>query len=65
LDYAAPRHRSKIMIGHHPELIEAMQVMEDAELEIIMLGIVVENEGAVLLQELEHFFGAQGDILVV
>jgi len=42
-----------------------MQVMEDAELEIIMLGIVVENEGAVLLQELEHFFGAQGDILVV
>jgi hypothetical protein len=35
-----------IVIDHHPGLVEAMQVVEDAELKIVMLGVVVKNEGA-------------------
>jgi hypothetical protein len=44
-----------IVIDHHPEFVQAIQVVEDVELEIVMSGMVVENDGAVSFRELFRF----------
>ena len=49
----------------HADLVQAVQVVEDAELEVVMLFAGIADEGAVGRVELLRFGGGDGDVLVM
>lgn len=48
-----------------PDMVQTMQVVQDAQLHKVVFPISVADQRPVLLRELACFFGGDGDVLVV